>query len=84
MSLEPRNVQEDVCFPSNHHRPTNGFDLNAVNELDKPKLDNLPSFSEKHTDGTDTLIHPALKKSESHHSNQRKFSLYGDNNTKVG
>ncbi|CAO3671992.1 unnamed protein product [Umbelopsis ramanniana] len=83
MSLEPRNVEEDVCFPSNHHRPTNGFDLNAVNELDRPKLDNLPSFSEKHTDGTETLIHPALKKSESHHSNQRKFSLYGDNNTKA-
>ncbi|KAH8549424.1 hypothetical protein BGW37DRAFT_503092 [Umbelopsis sp. PMI_123] len=82
LSLEPRNVEEDVCFPSNHNTAANGFDLSAVNDLEKSKLDLQSNFSEKLVDDIEPFIHPTLKKSESHHSNQRKFSLYKDNNTK--
>lgn len=82
-SLEPRNVEEDVCFPMRRLKPANSFDLSAVNDLDRPKLEKPSSYSEKMANDSDFLLQSPIKRMESHHSKQRKYSLYGDNNTKV-
>jgi hypothetical protein len=74
------NVEEDVCYPMRPVKHANSFDLNAVNDHEKTKLE-LAGFGNPLGD-SDPLMSP-IKKMDSHQSKNRKYSLYGDNAPRV-
>jgi hypothetical protein len=79
---EPKNVnvEEDVCYPMRPVKHANSFDLNAVNDHEKAKLE-AAGFGNPAGD-SDPFMSP-IKKMDSHQSRHRKYSLYGDNAAKV-